>query len=106
MNKDNKSVDGGPASTGGSPKRSPAAATDAVGRKLKASYGELLREPIPDKFMQLLQQLDDGEAKTTADADGPAAVGQPPVTQEPPGKTDQTPPSIAARTRATRKDDI
>ena len=96
MNKDNKGVDGGPASTGGGRKRSPAAATDAVGRKLKASYGELLREPIPDKFMQLLQQLDEGEAHSAADAAGKSPVG----------KADETQHDIAARKRPTKKDGI
>lgn len=62
MSKDTKGSDGGPAPVRAGGKRLPAAAADAVGRKLKASYSELLREPIPDKFMQLLQQLDEGAA--------------------------------------------
>lgn len=30
---------------------------DAVGRRVRASYGELIQQPIPDKFLQLLDQL-------------------------------------------------
>ncbi len=60
MTKDKKSADGGPHSTAGGGRNGPATVTDAVGRKLKSSYSELLREPIPEKFLQLLQQLDEG----------------------------------------------
>ena len=63
MSKDTKGGASGRAPATAGTKRMPAAATDAVGRKLKESYGELLREPIPDKFMQLLQQLDEGARK-------------------------------------------
>lgn len=30
---------------------------DAVGRRVRASYGELIQQPIPDKFLQLLDEL-------------------------------------------------
>jgi Anti-sigma factor NepR len=30
---------------------------DHLGRKLKASYDELVRQPVPDKFQQLLDEL-------------------------------------------------
>jgi hypothetical protein len=63
VSKDTKGGASGRAPATAGTKRMPAAATDAVGRKLKESYGELLREPIPDKFMQLLQQLDEGARK-------------------------------------------
>lgn len=30
---------------------------DAVGRRVRASYGELIQQPVPDKFLQLLDKL-------------------------------------------------
>ena len=46
----------------------PAQAVDAVGRKLKARYDAMLKEPIPDKLMQLLDQLDHKPTKEGKDA--------------------------------------
>jgi Anti-sigma factor NepR len=34
-----------------------------LGRKLKASYDELVRQPVPDKFRQLLEELERREKK-------------------------------------------
>jgi Anti-sigma factor NepR len=34
-----------------------------LGRKLKASYDELVRQPVPDKFRQLLEELERQEKK-------------------------------------------
>ena len=31
---------------------------DHLGRKLKASYEDLVRQPVPDKFKQLLDELE------------------------------------------------
>lgn len=31
---------------------------DAVSRRLKQGYGKILSEPVPDRFLQLLQKLD------------------------------------------------
>jgi Anti-sigma factor NepR len=31
---------------------------DHLGRKLKASYDELVRQPVPDKFRELLEELE------------------------------------------------
>lgn len=36
----------------------PAPGVDAVSRRLKQGYGKILNEPVPDRFLQLLQQLD------------------------------------------------
>ncbi|MCH9809517.1 MAG: hypothetical protein K0U74_17485 [Alphaproteobacteria bacterium] len=36
----------------------PDAAIDAVGRKVKQSYEKLLKEPIPDRLIELLDQLE------------------------------------------------
>jgi hypothetical protein len=33
---------------------------DAVGERLRAVYGEILRDPIPQRFVELLQRLDGG----------------------------------------------
>jgi hypothetical protein len=32
-----------------------------IGHRLRARYAEVLAEPIPDKFLKLLEQLDTGE---------------------------------------------
>ena len=34
-----------------------------LGRKLKASYDELIKQPVPDKFRQLLEELERKETK-------------------------------------------
>ena len=34
-----------------------------LGRKLKESYDELVRQPVPDKFHQLLEELERQEKK-------------------------------------------
>lgn len=34
---------------------------DAIGRALEAHYVELVREPIPDRLLDLLAQLEAGE---------------------------------------------
>lgn len=39
----------------------------ALGRELRALYHEVLSEPVPDKFRQLLDQLEDQE-KSELDA--------------------------------------
>ncbi len=44
----------------------PPQAVDAVGRKLKATYDEMLREPIPEKLLQLLDDLDQTKEGTPA----------------------------------------
>lgn len=33
---------------------------DAIGQKLKAEYDKIAQEPVPDRFMDLLKQLEDG----------------------------------------------
>lgn len=30
---------------------------DAIGRRVRASYGELIQQPVPDRFLQLLDKL-------------------------------------------------
>ncbi len=35
-----------------------------LGRRLKASYDELVRQPVPDRFRQLLDELEKREKKT------------------------------------------
>jgi Anti-sigma factor NepR len=34
------------------------AAQQLIGQQLKAVYGEIVRQPIPDKFLQLLDELE------------------------------------------------
>lgn len=37
-----------------------------IGKKLRESYSELVSEPIPDRFLQLLQELKSKEAPEQA----------------------------------------
>jgi hypothetical protein len=45
-----------------------------IGEKLKAIYDEVVRQPVPDRFKDLLSQLDSGspsnEAPMAAEAEG------------------------------------
>lgn len=36
----------------------PSAIQDHIGRQLRAAYEDVLKEPVPDRFLALLQQLD------------------------------------------------
>ncbi|HUG61012.1 MAG TPA: NepR family anti-sigma factor [Methylomirabilota bacterium] len=36
-----------------------------IGHRLRARYAEILAEPIPDKFLSLLEQLDTAESPDT-----------------------------------------
>ncbi len=38
--------------------------TSAIGRRLKAYYDDVASEPVPDRFMSLLDALDAAEAKS------------------------------------------
>ncbi|MFM9861637.1 NepR family anti-sigma factor [Pseudoxanthobacter sp. M-2] len=51
----------------------------AVGRRLKEMYDGLVSEPVPDRFLDLLNQLDNVEkpAKTASAQDGAAPSGAP-----------------------------
>lgn len=57
---------------------------DHIGRQLRAVYDDLLSQPVPDRFLELLQQLDDTR-KPEAKADSKDAP-QPAHPQEPPAK--------------------
>jgi hypothetical protein len=50
----------------------PSQAVEAVSRKLKSGYQQILDEPVPDRFLDLLKQLDangkDADIKTSDDA--------------------------------------
>jgi hypothetical protein len=47
---------------------------DAIGRALKAHYDDLVREPLPERFLRLLEDLEaqerQGESKGDVDAAG------------------------------------
>ncbi|MQT14068.1 NepR family anti-sigma factor [Segnochrobactrum spirostomi] len=67
---------------GGSPPGREAAAfgsdlQSSIGRQLRSMYNDLLQEPVPDRFLQLLADLDGKEAETEA---GDAATGGEPAT--------------------------
>lgn len=38
-------------------------AADAIARQLKSTYGKLLSEPVPDKFLDLLEKLGSDKAQ-------------------------------------------
>jgi hypothetical protein len=40
---------------------------EQIGRRLAAAYDEILRQPIPERFLRLLDQLDQASAKTPKD---------------------------------------
>lgn len=51
----------------------PAEVQVKIGEKLKAIYDDVVRQPVPDRFKDLLSQLDGGGAPatpTTAKAEG------------------------------------
>lgn len=47
-----------------------------IGSQLKAAYDEVVRQPVPDRFLELLAKLDD--APGHADAGRPTAPDIPP----------------------------
>ena len=56
---------------------------DHIGRQMRAVYDDLLSQPVPDRFLELLQQLDDTgkpEGKTDVkDTPQPAQPKGPPA---------------------------
>ncbi|MCO6386309.1 MAG: NepR family anti-sigma factor [Aliihoeflea sp.] len=44
----------------------PLGSNSEIGRKLKQYYDELVTEEVPDRFADLLRQLEDREAGTSA----------------------------------------
>jgi hypothetical protein len=36
-------------------------AAEAIGRALEAHYADLIKAPLPDKFLELLARLEDGD---------------------------------------------
>jgi len=52
---------------------------DHIGRQLRAVYDDLLSQPVPDRFLELLEQLDKGKP----DANGQPRSNEP---QDPPKK--------------------
>lgn len=45
----------------------PAELQGQIGNRLREAYDELVREPVPDRFSQLLDQLKAAEAKAGGD---------------------------------------
>ena len=42
---------------------------DRIGKKLRDQFDEILNEPVPDRFVQLLNQLEAAEKKPSKDSD-------------------------------------
>ena len=40
-----------------------------IGKKLRAQFDEVLNEPVPDRFLHLLNQLESAETKPAKDGD-------------------------------------
>ncbi|KAA0972327.1 hypothetical protein FPY71_04305 [Aureimonas fodinaquatilis] len=47
-----------------SPSAPDTSAGSAIGKRLKAYYEDVASEPVPDRFLSLLEQLDAAEKKT------------------------------------------
>lgn len=67
--KPNTSVATGSHKTNGN-RNDPLGANSEIGRKLKQYYDELITEEVPDKFADLLKQLEDRETSSVADFEG------------------------------------
>lgn len=57
-----------PESKNEKPKLDDLAATQ-IGRKLRAQFDEMVKEPVPDRFLNLLNELQAAERKAEKDAD-------------------------------------
>jgi len=44
-------------------------AVSQIGKKLRAQFDEVLSEPVPDRFVDLLNQLEAAEKKSAKDGD-------------------------------------
>jgi hypothetical protein len=44
-------------------------AVSQIGKKLRAQFDEVLSEPVPDRFVDLLNQLEEAEKKSAKDGD-------------------------------------
>jgi len=44
-------------------------AVSQIGKKLRAQFDEVLSEPVPDRFVELLNQLEAAEKKPAKDGD-------------------------------------
>ncbi len=58
MSKEDRVKRTGPVGTNAESPKLPREASDAVAGRVRASYATLLEEPIPDKFLKLLDELD------------------------------------------------
>lgn len=61
---------------------------EQIGRRLAAVYDEILRQPIPERFLRLLDQLDQTSAKTPKDRS--SAEEKATETLDRPGQTART----------------
>lgn len=43
---------------------------DHIGRQLRAVYDDLLSQPVPDRFLELLDQLDNGKPEKAGEPSG------------------------------------
>lgn len=57
-----------PDSKNGKPRLDDLAATQ-IGRKLRAQFDEIVNEPVPDRFLELLNELQAAEKKAGKDVD-------------------------------------
>ena len=51
---------------------------DHIGRQLRAVYDDLLSQPVPDRFLELLEQLDKGKPGAAMAVQGPDPNAKPP----------------------------
>ena len=50
---------------------------DHIGRQLRAVYDDLLSQPVPDRFLELLDQLDRGKPQEAGSSDQPPPSSKP-----------------------------
>ncbi|HVV93575.1 MAG TPA: NepR family anti-sigma factor [Hyphomicrobiales bacterium] len=46
-----------------------------IGRHLKAAYEDILNQPVPDRFRQLLDQLSESEGSSSEESNGGKVFG-------------------------------
>ncbi|WP_062227306.1 NepR family anti-sigma factor [Aureimonas frigidaquae] len=68
MDDQRKPTDGSPTDTGKDD--TPLGPSNAIGRRLRAYYEDVAAEPVPDRFLSLLDALDAAEKKSKTSGTG------------------------------------
>ncbi len=66
---------------------------DAIGRRLRQMYDDVVNESVPDEFMSFLEKADERDPPSQKkSADGEGSYGTEPVESAPAGRTVKTEP--------------